>query len=255
MKPSPAASEIERLRRELAQARTELEEFTQSVSHDLRAPLRHIHAFAQIILEDLGEQGSRAIAAHLETIRLAAHQMDQQIASLSALSRLARVELQWSRLDLGALLHDVAGELAATHAGRDVQWQMAPDFPTLLGDASLIRQLLSHLLANALKFTASRARAEIKVSWQVACDGRCAVTLSDNGAGFDPQYKDKLFRPFSRLHPAHQFEGLGMGLALSRKIVQRHGGALWADAAPEAGCQVSFTLALAAADAHQICCA
>lgn len=255
MTPVPATAEIERLQRELAQVRTELEDFTYSVSHDLRAPLRHINAYAQIIEEDLGEQAPTVLATHLETIRQAARQMNQQIEALTALSRLARVDLQWSRLDLGALAHDVAGELAASHAGRDVQWQVAPDFPTLLGDAALIRQLLSHLLANALKFTASRARAEIKVSWQVACDGRCAVTLSDNGAGFDPQYKDKLFRPFSRLHPAHQFEGLGMGLALSRKIVQRHGGALWADAAPEAGCQVSFTLALAAADAHQICCA
>ncbi|MBA3058476.1 MAG: hypothetical protein KJ614_15685 [Gammaproteobacteria bacterium] len=247
-KSQGADAEIARLQRELAQARAELQDFTYSVSHDLRASLRHVSAYAQIIQEDLGAQLSPDIAAHLETVQLAAKQMARQIDALAELSRLTRLDLQLTRLDIGQLLRDALAEMAPMTAGRALHWQLAPDIPALQGDAVLIRQALTHLLSNALKFTAQRAVAEIELSWQAHGSGQCALTLSDNGAGFNPQYQDKLFHAFGRLHGAREFEGLGMGLALTRKIVERHGGAFWAQGTPDAGCRVTITLPLAEAE-------
>lgn len=244
-KPQGEGAEIARLERELAQARAELQDFTYSVSHDLRASLRHISAYAQIIQEDLGAQLTADIAAHLATVQQAAKQMARQIEGLAELSRLTRLELQLTRLDVGQLLRDVVTAMAPALQGRVVHWQIAQDIPALQGDAVLIRQVLMHLLSNAVKFTAHRAVAEIQITWQTHASGLCALTIADNGAGFNPQYKDKLFHAFGRLHGAREFEGLGMGLALTRKIVERHGGVVWADAAPDAGCRVSFTLPLA----------
>lgn len=243
--PQALRLENEQLRRELGQARTELQDFTHSVSHDLRASLRHVNAYVQIIKEDLGEQTPVAVAAHLSTVSQAARQMGRQIDGLMELARLTRVELQLSTVDAAQLVGDVCTELAPSLAGRTVEWQIAPDFPALTGDAALLRQVLTHLLSNALKFTAVRAVPEIKVSWQMTDGGLCALTVADNGAGFNPQYTDKLFHAFQRLHGAREFEGLGMGLALTRKIVERHGGVVWAKSVPDAGCSVSFTLPLA----------
>lgn len=237
--------ENERLQRELAQAHAALEDFTSSVSHDLRASLRHVNAYVQIIKEELAEQGNAAIAAHLDTVSQAARQMQRQIDGLMELSRLTRADLQLSTVDTGQLVRDACATLAPTLAGRAVDWQLASDFPACSGDAALLRQVLRHLLSNALKFSVARAVAEIKVTWQATDSGRCALTVSDNGVGFNPHYKARLFHAFQRLHSAREFEGLGMGLALSRKIVERHGGVVWADGAPDAGCSVSFTLPLA----------
>ena len=233
----------ERLQRELAQARAELEDFTYSVSHDLRASLRHVTAYVQIIREDLGRQPDAELLAHLETVNAAARQMGRQIDGLMELSRLTRVELQLSSVDAGQLLRDVCASLAPSLGGRALAWQLAPDFPALHADAQLLRRVLVELLSNALKFTASRPLAEVKVTWQAQEDGRCALTVSDNGVGFDPLYAPKLFHAFQRLHGSREFEGLGMGLALVRKMVERHGGTVWASGAPGAGCCVSFTLA------------
>lgn len=248
--PLPSDSERlenERLQRELQQARAALEDFTYSVSHDLRASLRHVNAYVRIIQEDLGELASADILAHLDTVSQAAAQMGQQIDALTELSRLARVELQLSTLDVGPLLRDVRAALAPALDGRVLQWDVAPDFPALQGDAELIRQLFTHLLSNAVKFSAPRPVASIRVGWLAQGSGWCALTVSDNGVGFNPHYAAKLFHPFQRLHRASEFAGLGMGLALARKIVERHGGTAWAEGVPDAGCSVSFTLPLAAA--------
>jgi light-regulated signal transduction histidine kinase (bacteriophytochrome) len=242
--PPALQLENERLERELGQARAELEDFTYSVSHDLRASLRHVNAYVQIIREDLGEQTPAGIASHLDTVSQAARQMGRQIDGLLALSRLTQMELQLSTVDVGPLVRDVCTALAAALSGRAVDWQVAPDFPALRCDATLLRQVLTHLLSNAVKFTGTRAEAEIKVTWQATDNGWCALTVTDNGVGFNPQYKEKLFHAFQRLHGAREFEGLGMGLALTRKIVERHGGAVWANGAPDAGCSISFTLPL-----------
>lgn len=237
-------NQLQPLERELAQARAELEDFTYSVSHDLRASLRHIHAYVQIIGEDLGEQGHADLLGYLDTVSQAAQHMGRQIDALTELSRLTRLELQCAPLPLAPLLRDVCAALAPTD-GRALEWQLADDFPPLWGDAVLLRQVLTHLLSNAVKFTATRALAQIGVAWALASDGRCTVTVTDNGVGFNPQYQHKLFHVFQRLHGAREFDGLGAGLALTRKIVERHGGSVHAEGVPDVGCSVSFTLALA----------
>jgi light-regulated signal transduction histidine kinase (bacteriophytochrome) len=232
----------EQLQRDLLQARAELADFTHTVSHDLRASLRHVNAFAQIIREDLEAQNTTDIPVHLARIEQAALQMGQQIEGLTALSRLASVELQLKPVNVLALVRDVYLELRPVTEGRSVECQFADDFPLLQCDAPLIRQVLTLLLSNALKFTRTRPVAHIQVTWQADGAGACTVTVADNGVGFNPDYAAKLFHPFSRLHAAKDFEGLGMGLAIAAKILSRHQGRIWAEGAQDGGCRVSFTL-------------
>ena len=241
------------LKNELRQARAELEEFTASVSHDLRASLRHVNAYVQIIQEDLGDAAPPSILGHLGTVSQAAKQMGRQIDGLTALSRLNQIEMQLAAVDVAPLLRDVCAELAPTLKGRAVDWHIAPDCPLVWCDAALLRQVFLHLLSNACKFTASRVLAEINVNWQLDATGRCALTVADNGVGFNPHYTAKLFHVFQRLHGAREFEGLGMGLALTRKIIERHGGTARAVGVLDGGCSVSFTLPLATAPGPQTC--
>ena len=250
-----ALGENARLQRALAQAQAELNDFTYSVSHDLRASLRHVNAYVQIIKEELDAQAAAAVGPHLETVNQAARQMGRQIDGLMELSRLAQVAVQPSAVDVGPLVQAVCADLATALAGRVVDWQLAPDFPAFWCDPVLLKQVLTQLLSNAVKFTAPRAVAVIQVTWQMNEAGLCTVTVTDNGVGFNPQYAPKLFHAFQRLHGAREFEGLGMGLALSRKIIERHGGTVGASGAPDAGCSISLTLPLAVAAAPQIYCA
>lgn len=238
-------SELADARAELLQARAELEDFTYSVSHDLRASLRHVTAFVQIIQEDLAKSDNADVGEHLHTVGQAASQMARQIDGLMALARLAGADLQWTALDMAALVREALAGLAPATQSRALAWQVAPDFPVLYGDPTLVREALVHLLGNACKFTAAQPQPCLGVTWQLQPDGRCAVTVRDNGVGFNPAYKPKLFKAFQRLHSEREFEGLGMGLALTRKIVERHNGTVWADGAVGEGCRVSFTLAVA----------
>ena len=233
------------LQRELTQARAELEDFTYSVSHDLRASLRHVTAYVQIIKEDLEEQATADVGLHLETVSQAARQMARQIDGLMELSRLTRVALQLTPVNVEALLQEVWAEMAPARSGRVVEWHVARDFPALQCDATLLKQALNHLLSNAVKFSSTRAVAEITVMWQLHDNGQCAITVADNGVGFNPQYTPKLFHAFQRLHGAREFEGLGMGLALTRKIIERHGGLVFAESVLNSSCRVSLTLPLA----------
>ena len=153
--------------------------------------------------------------------------------------------MQWTEVDLGALVRDVRRVLAPEPPVRTIEWQMAPDVPALRGDVLMLRQVLTHLLSNALKFSAAQAITQIELQWHRGDDGWCVVTVTDNGVGFNPDYAGQLFHAFQRLHSPREFEGLGMGLALSRKIIERHGGMVWATATPKAGCSVSFTLPMA----------
>jgi len=235
----------EQLQRDLLQARAELADFTHTVSHDLRASLRHINAFAQIIREDLEAQNTTDISTHLARIEQAALQMGRQIEGLTSLSRLASVELQPMPANLSALMCDVYQELNPVAEGRLVECQFAEDFPMLQCDSLLIRQVLTLLLSNALKFTRTRPVARIQFGWLADNTGGCTVTLSDNGVGFNPDYAAKLLHPFSRLHATKDFEGLGLGLAIAAKIMSRHQGRIWVEGVQDAGCRVSFTLPLA----------
>ena len=237
--------ENERLEQALARANAELEDFTYSVSHDLKASLRHVNAYVQIIQEDLGQQASADIVAHLNVISYAARTMGQQVDGLTALSRLSRVALQVGSVDLAKLVPDVMALLAPSFTERRLEWHVAPDIPPLQADATLMREVLTHLLSNAIKFTAARPVATVDITWQVTGNRLCIVTVTDNGAGFNPQYTPKLFHAFQRLHGAREFEGLGMGLALTRKTIERQGGTVSAQGEVGVGCSVSFTLPLA----------
>ena len=232
----------EQLQRDLQEARAELADFTHTVAHDLRASLRHVTAYVQIIREDLEAQNTTDIPTHLARIEQAALQMGQQIEGLTTLSRLASVELQLMPVNVLDLMDDVCDELRLLVADRVVECQFAEDFPLLQGDATLIRQVLTLLLSNALKFTRTRPVAHIAVSWQADEAGECTVTVADNGVGFNPDYAAKLFHPFARLHAAKDFEGQGLGLAIAAKILSRHQGRIWAQGVKDGGCRVSFTL-------------
>jgi light-regulated signal transduction histidine kinase (bacteriophytochrome) len=148
-------------------------------------------------------------------------------------------------VDLAELMPDVLASLAPALAERTLAWHVAPDMPPLRADAALMQEVLEHLLSNAIKFTARRPVATVDITWQATDGGLCTVTVRDNGAGFNPQYSAKLFHAFQRLHTTREFDGLGMGLALTRKIIERHGGTVMAQGEVDAGCRVSFTLPLA----------
>lgn len=239
-------TEIEQLRAELQAARAALGEFAYVVSHDLRAPLRHILAYSQLLREELGDRLAAEPAQFLDTLTQAAQLMGRQIDGLKEWSQLDRVDLQRTTVDSAALLAELRLCLAAEPGSRQIDWRFHEALPALDGDSALLRQLFSQLLSNALKFTRSRATAVIEVAWAAAAPGQVEISVRDNGVGYNPAQQDQLLRVFQRLHPASQFEGLGLGLALAHKIAQRHGGTLRIEGAPDAGCCVRVTLPLAA---------
>jgi light-regulated signal transduction histidine kinase (bacteriophytochrome) len=241
MSEANSAQDIERLRAELQAARAALGDFAYVVSHDLRAQLRHINAYSGLLREELGPLSGDG-AQFLDTITHAAQTMGRQIDGLMAWSQLDRVELQPAAVEAAVLVAEARTLLAQEAAGRTIDWQLQDGLPVLRGDAALLRQLFVHLLSNALKFSRPRATAVIQVGWAPADDGRVELFVRDNGVGYNTAQQDKLFHVFQRLHSASQFEGLGLGLALARKIVERHGGRIAIDGAPEAGCRVSATL-------------
>ncbi|NBT54121.1 MAG: two-component sensor histidine kinase [Betaproteobacteria bacterium] len=248
----PPPQRIERLERELRLARNELDEFTRAVSHDLRAPLRHLGAYTQILREDLPEPQLAQALPHLDRISEAARLMGQQIDGLMRLAQCGQAPIQPEPVDVGALAQAVYTDLRRQSGpdadegpdARAIAWQVAPDIPPLLADAALMREALAQLLANALKFTRPRAQARISLTGHQEL-GQCVLNLADNGVGFNPAYHARLFQPFSRLHSAKAFEGLGLGLAISRKIIERHGGEIEASREPDGGCRVSVRLPLA----------
>ncbi len=237
---------IAQLESELSQARLVLEDFTYSVSHDLRASLRHVHAYLRIAREDLGDELDPAIAAHLDTAAGAAAQMGRLMDGLMELSRVGRAVMQHGVVNMARLLDDLRQPLHERSQGRDVQWQIAPDLPRVRGDAVLLGQMLTCLLDNALKFTGQcQGGARIEIGWSALAGGMCEIYVQDNGAGFDPRVQDRLFKVFQRLHSTRQFDGIGIGLALARRVVERHGGQIRASGALGQGCRISFCLPLA----------
>ena len=230
--------------RELAELRAAQEEFLRAVSHDLRAPLRHITSYGPLVVEllqDAGLQGDalQEAQAFLSTMDQSARRMGRMLDGLLALSRIARAPLQRQPVALGALVVEVQAALAASAQGRAVRWQIAPDLPSVLGDAALLRQMLTELLGNALKFTQGRDPACIAVDVERGADGRFTLRVRDNGAGFNPAQAAGLFGVFQRLHREAEFEGVGTGLAAVRAIAQRHGGEASATAIQGVGCTVS----------------
>src|SRR5579875_2195699 len=224
----------------LEAANQDLEAFSYSVSHDLRAPLRAIDGFARILEEDhaarLDAEGRRV----LKVIRDNAAQMGRLIDDLLALARLGRKDLEATSIDMTALVGEVIAEIRGEEPAHPMTARIAALVPAA-GDPGMVRQVLANLLRNAWKFTRGRAEPSVEVS--CAPNGtEVAYAVRDNGVGFDMAHADKLFGIFQRLHRTDEFEGNGIGLALVRRIVERHGGRVWAEAAPDRGATFYFTL-------------
>lgn len=245
--PANADPRIAALEAELAALRAEMQSFTATVSHDLRAPLRHITSFAQLLQEEAGPALGSEAQEFLGHITGSAKHLAQMLDALLALSRVGMVplHLQHVALDevLAALVQERVRDLQTRQPERTVRWTLAPNLPTVQADASLLSAALGQLLDNALKFTAQRADAAIDIRAHVEPDsGRVRCTVRDNGVGFKADLAAKLFQPFIRLHSSSQFVGLGVGLALARKSLARMGGAVAISAAPELGCSVTVVL-------------
>ncbi len=241
--PSTASPPVFTERRDRRNPRADLDDLFRAISHDLRAPVRHLSAFGLMLRERLGELGGDGEALScLDAMDDATQNLGRMIDGVLELSRIARAPLLRQPLDMGTVVEEVRQEFAAQAAGRQIEWRIAADWPPCDGDAALVRQLFQRLLSNAVKFTRRQAEAVISIGWDTTAEGRTEFFVQDNGAGFNPAGAAGLFGIFERLHPQSEFEGLGVGLAGARQIVERHGGRISADAAPHAGCTVRFTL-------------
>jgi PAS domain S-box-containing protein len=224
----------------LEAANAELEAFSYSVSHDLRAPLRALDGFSLALMEDYGDRLDGQAEDYLARIRAASQRMAQLIDDLLMLSRVTRRDMTPGEVDLSELAHSIGDELLADEPDRRVTLTVAEDM-TVIGDAQLLGVALRNLLGNAWKFTSRTPAAEVEVGTDLR-DGERAYFVRDNGAGFDAKYGDKLFAPFQRLHGEDEFPGTGIGLATVQRIVRRHGGRVWAEGATGKGATVWFTL-------------
>ena len=229
-----AARALERHVDELAVVNRELEAFSYSVSHDLRAPLRHITGFAMMLQQSASAPLDTEGRRYLKTIMDAATRMGRLIDDLLAFSRVGRTQLARSPVNLNHLIQEAKQEVSADINGRAVHWHLR-DLPVVDGDPSLLRLVFVNLLSNALKYSAARPRTEIEVGVLPESGAETVVFVKDNGVGFDMQYVHKLFGVFQRLHSGDDFEGTGIGLANVRRIIQRHGGRTWADGVVDRG--------------------
>jgi PAS domain S-box-containing protein len=229
---------------ELQAANRELESFSYSVSHDLRAPLRHISGYLELLKEDGGHTFDEKSRRYLETAATSAVRLGHLIDDLLAFSRVGRAEVKKTEMDIRKMVEEVKVELEGGEGkGRKIEWRIGA-MPVVQADPVLMRQVMTNLLSNAVKFTRKREVAQIEVGSMPEREGDRGVTLyvRDNGAGFDMKYEEKLFGVFQRLHNADEFEGTGIGLANVRRIIQRHGGRVWAEGAIDQGATFYVTL-------------
>jgi hypothetical protein len=232
---------LEERAEQLVSLNQELEAFSYSVSHDLRAPLRHIGGFVHLLQNDSAASLDKSGHGHLAKIARAAEHMAQLIDDLLDFSRLGRAEMRGRRVDVGALVAEVVGQLREQEPGRDVLFQVGA-LPAVAADPAMLRVVLTNLIANAMKYTRRRPRAEIEIGYRDDGADRVVIFVRDNGAGFDMRYADRLFGVFQRLHRDDEFEGTGIGLATVRRIVHRHGGQVWAEGERDRGATFSFSM-------------
>jgi light-regulated signal transduction histidine kinase (bacteriophytochrome) len=230
---------------ELEASNRELEAFAYSISHDLRAPLRHMAGFTELLQKNaaatLNEKNQRYVMMILES----AKRMGRLIDDLLAFSRIGRMEAHKTTVSLEQTLQEALAEVRQDTTGRDIVWKIGA-LPSCYGDRSMLRVAFVNLLSNAIKFTRNRPRAEIEVGSQSPQDGSVVVFVRDNGVGFDMQYSNKLFGVFQRLHSADAFEGTGIGLATVQRIVHRHGGTVRAEGTVDKGATFYISLSQSA---------
>lgn len=229
---------------QLEQANRELEAFSYSVSHDLRAPLRHVQGYVSMLQRAVEGQLPDRAKRYLKTINDASIEMGQLIDDLLEFSRMGRTEIRESTVALDHLVHECMPQVNVGSADRRIDWKIAP-LPVVRGDPAMLRQVFVNLLSNAVKYTRHRDPALIELATAGTEAQRVICFIRDNGAGFDMQYAHKLFGVFQRLHRSDEFEGTGIGLATVRRIIGRHGGRIWAEGAVDKGATFYFTLALA----------
>ena len=232
--------DLARQKADLEMAGKELESLSFSISHDLRAPLRHILGFSGALREDYGDSLDESAQNFLRCINKAAHQMESQIEALLGLSRIGRQQLTLASVDLSQMVRERAASLQGTAPRRRVQFTIA-DQLRVRADAALLQAAIDHLLGNAWKFTRGKEVATIEFGRNTEKDG-AVFFLRDNGAGFDMRYADRLFGAFQRMHKESEFEGTGIGLATVQRIIHRHGGRIRAEARVDAGATFFFTL-------------
>lgn len=226
---------------QLQEANAEMEAFSYSVSHDLRAPLRHIQGYVEMLTRETQGALSERAQRFLRTISEASHEMSVLIDDLLSFSRMARAGMARSEVDLKALAEEVRASLDHEGKGRRIEWRIEA-LPRVFGDAAMLRQVLANLFQNAIKYTRPKDPAVIELRHTGEEGGQAVFMVRDNGVGFDPQYVHKLFGVFQRLHRADEFEGTGIGLASVRRIVARHGGRTWAEGEPGRGASIFFTI-------------
>ncbi|MGG2102333.1 MULTISPECIES: sensor histidine kinase [unclassified Stenotrophomonas] len=234
---------------QVSEVNRELEAFSYSVSHDLRAPLRHVAGFSDKLSRHLGDAADDKSRHYLEVISSSARRMAALIDDLLVYSRLGRAAMRQQAVDMQSLVADtramldsnLQAEAESSGHAHQVEWSIAP-LPIVVGDENMIRQVWLNLLGNAVKYSGNREPAKIRVDYQQQPDGGHQFTVSDNGAGFDMAYAGKLFGVFQRLHKASDYPGTGIGLASVRRVLTRHGGRIWAEAEPDVGATFHFYL-------------
>jgi light-regulated signal transduction histidine kinase (bacteriophytochrome) len=238
-----SAARLQDANANLLTANQELEAFSYSISHDLRAPLRNITGFVDLLAKRAGGQLDGESTRFVSTVSAEATRMGMLIDDLLTFSRIGRAEMKVEPVGLDDLVADVCEELKTECADRAIAWKFGL-LPRVNGDRTLLRQVLVNLLSNALKFTRQRPDAAIEFTANTVRPGEPMVTFSvrDNGVGFNPKYIEKLFHVFQRLHHSRDFEGTGIGLANVKRIVHRHGGRVWAEGAVGQGATFCFTL-------------
>lgn len=236
-----STQKLEIAKQQLEAANKELEAFSYSVSHDLRAPLRHVHGYVQMLAKSTEGLLPPKAARYLKTIQEASAEMGQLIDDLLSFSRMGRAEMRDHAIDLNQLVREVIQGLELQTKERRIEWRIGT-LPAVLGDAAMLRQVLSNLVGNAVKYSRRRDPAVIEIGHCGEERGFPIVFIRDNGAGFDMAYAHKLFGVFQRLHRAEDFEGTGIGLARVQRILARHGGRIWAEGQPDKGATFYFTI-------------